>query len=156
MAYIEEKDLHELVNHVSLKHFDKTFPDEVVFNHRLRTTGGRYLPSKRKIELNPKYVDEMDWNEFIGIIKHELCHYHLHVEGKGFKHGDKAFKDLLKKTNSPRHCQPLPSMENRYKYTYICEKCHHVYKRIRRIDIAKYRCGKCKGRIILKDAPNRK
>ena len=35
--------------------------------------------------------------ELIGIIKHELCHYHLHLEGKGYQHRDKDFKELLKK-----------------------------------------------------------
>jgi|SRR5699024_2471175 len=150
MAYIGKKDLYNLVNHVSMTYFKKPFLDEVVFNYRLRTTGGRYLPAKRKIELNPKYVTEMDRSEFIGIIKHELCHYHLHIEGKGYKHGDKDFKDLLRRTGSPRHCQPLPSASNRYNHIYECRRCHHIYKRIRRINLAKYRCGKCRGKLKMK------
>lgn len=148
MELLNEESLYDLVNKISLKHFDKPFKHTVLFNHRLRTTGGRYIPGKKVIELNPKYVIEMDESEFIGIIKHELCHYHLHIENKGYKHGDKDFKDLMKKTGSPRHCKVLPSMANRQKHIYTCEQCNQVYKRIRRINTVKYRCGKCRGKLV--------
>lgn len=143
----EDDKLLELVNYISKKYFQKPYVDEVRFNGRLRTTGGRYIPGKRLIELNPKYLIELGEQELIGIIKHELCHYHLHIEGKGYMHGDKDFKELLKKTGSPRHCQPLPSVKESIKHIYICERCNNIYKRVRRIHTIKYRCGKCGGRI---------
>ncbi|GIO24307.1 SprT family protein [Oceanobacillus sp. J11TS1] len=144
-----EKDLYQLVNQLSETYFNKPFIDKVCFNSRLRTTGGRYIPSKRLIELNPKYALEFEKEELIGIIKHELCHYHLHIEGKGYQHRDKDFRELLAKTGSPRHCKPLPSQQKRYRYTYECQKCKTVYKRMRRVDITRYRCGKCKGKLRL-------
>ncbi|WP_339229834.1 SprT family protein [Oceanobacillus sp. FSL K6-2867] len=147
MDLINEKELYELVNKISVTYFQKPFIDDVRFNHRLRTTGGRYIPVKRLIELNPKYAMEMGQNEFIGIIKHELCHYHLHIEGKGYRHRDKDFRELLKRTGSPRFCSPLPSEEKNYKHVYRCKKCDQVYERKRRINIQKYRCGKCKGAL---------
>ncbi|MCF3944660.1 SprT family protein [Oceanobacillus alkalisoli] len=145
---MSNQKLKELVNRLSVTFFDKPFKDHVRFNHRLRTTGGRYLPAKRLIELNPKYALEMGDAEFHGIIKHELCHYHLHIEGKGYKHGDRDFKELLKETGSPRHCNPLPSEVNSFKYKYECSYCHRLYKRKRRIDTKKYVCGKCKGKLV--------
>lgn len=144
---MNHEELKDLVNRISITYFDKPFTDEVRFNTRLRTTGGRYMPAKRLIELNPKYAMEMDKNEFYGIIKHELCHYHLHIEGKGYKHRDKDFKELLKKTGSPRYCKPLPSEINSYKYIYKCGKCGNEYKRKRKVDTKKYVCGKCKGKL---------
>lgn len=72
MEIISEKELFVLVNELSVKYFKKPFKHEVRFNNRLRTTGGRYIPVKKVIELNPKYIIEMDEGEFIGIIKHEL------------------------------------------------------------------------------------
>ncbi|WP_085993414.1 SprT family protein [Oceanobacillus senegalensis] len=150
MGPINEKALYELVNELSLEYFGKPFVDEVTFNNRLRTTGGRYIPTKRIIELNPKYVQEMEKSEFIGIIKHELCHYHLHIEGRGYKHGDNDFKQLLRETGSPRFCKPLPSQKDGYKYLYICKKCQSKYKRKRRVNVTKYRCGKCGGKILLR------
>ncbi|WP_047985441.1 SprT family protein [Ornithinibacillus californiensis] len=148
MNLISEKELLELVNKISLEFFRKPYIDDVKFNSRLRTTGGRYLPSKRIIELNPKYYYETDMDEFIGIIKHELCHYHLHIEGKGYKHGDPEFKELLRQTGSPRHCKPLPSNSNRRKHTYRCLNCNQVYKRVRRVDLKRYRCGRCRGKLV--------
>ncbi|WP_163971705.1 SprT family protein [Oceanobacillus halotolerans] len=149
MALLSEGELYKLVNDVSKKYFHKPFMDKVVYNNRLRTTGGRYLPQKKLIELNPKYMLEMDENEYIGIIKHELCHYHLHIEGKGYQHRDPEFKALLQKTNSPRYCNPLPSNRNTYKHTYKCKNCGQIYRRKRRVDISKYRCGKCKGELYV-------
>jgi SprT-like protein len=91
----------------------------------------------------------MDEQEFIGIIKHELCHYHLHIEEKGYRHRDPEFKNLLKKTGSPRHCKPLPSVIRNYKHVYKCRTCNFTYKRMRRINVEEYRCGRCHGRIAI-------
>ncbi|MFD1038353.1 SprT family protein [Virgibacillus byunsanensis] len=149
MNLLNNEELFTIVNEVSVKYFYKPFKHDVRYNNRLRTTGGRYIPAKKLIELNPKYMIEMDENEYIGIIKHELVHYHLHIEGKGYKHGDQDFKQLLKKTGSPRHCKPLPSTKKEYKHTYTCNNCGYVYKRKRRVDIKKFRCGKCGGKLLL-------
>ncbi|WP_067730240.1 SprT family protein [Oceanobacillus damuensis] len=151
MTLLVEKELYHLVNNLSETYFNKPFQHDVRYNHRLRTTGGRYIPAKRLIELNPKYATEMDENEFIGIIKHELCHYHLHIEGKGYKHRDKDFRKLLKETGSPRHCSPLPSEKKDYRYRYTCKKCNRAYNRRRRVDVKKYRCGKCHGELVFKE-----
>ncbi|WP_174615759.1 SprT family protein [Virgibacillus ihumii] len=149
MKLLEERELHRLVDDISMAFFNKPYDDKVIYNNRLRTTGGRYIPSRRLIEINPKYAAEMGADEVEGIIKHELCHYHLHIEGKGYKHGDPEFKSLLKATGAPRHCQPLPSSKNRRKYTYKCRSCSQLYQRIRRVDVNKYRCGRCRGKLIL-------
>ncbi|WP_053217400.1 SprT family protein [Virgibacillus senegalensis] len=145
---ISQEKLEELVNELSTKYFDKPFTDKVAFNNRLRTTGGRYIPSRRTIELNPKYLRELGEEEFIGIIKHELCHYHLHIEGKGYKHGDRDFRELLRKTGSPRFCQALPSAGKQAGHRYQCKDCGHVYERARRVDTKRYRCGRCRGKLV--------
>lgn len=148
MNLLKDGELTMLVKQISKIEFQKDFIDEVRFNNRLRTTGGRYIPRKRLIELNPKYYLESSMEEFIGIIKHELCHYHLHIEGKGFNHGDSEFKELLKKTGSPRYCQPLDSQVIS-KYKYRCESCSTIYERVRRVNVTRYSCGKCRGRLKL-------
>lgn len=147
MKTLDEGKLNVLVRKISLRFFGKPFKHKARYNSRLRTTGGRYLLNDHTIELNPKYILEMDEEDYIGIIKHELCHYHLHIEGKGYKHGDKDFRELLSKTGAPRHCKPLPSMRNRKRHIYKCAKCNYIYRRVRRININKYRCGKCRGEI---------
>ncbi|MCP8618079.1 SprT family protein [Salirhabdus salicampi] len=141
------EQLLQLVKTVSLQDFEKPFPDNARFNGRLRTTGGRYIPKERTIEINPKYLEEIGMDEVIGIIKHELCHYHLHVEGKGYQHRDPEFKELLRKTNSPRFCRPLPSMKKNDTLRYQCISCGHIYSRKRQVNTRRYGCGKCKGRL---------
>lgn len=153
-ASLEElcnEELKKQIDLLSRKHFQKPFLDHACYNGRLRTTGGRYIPQKRTIEVNPKYVHEMPYNEVIGIIKHELCHYHLHIEGKPFGHRDRAFKELLTKTNAPRFCKPLPSnVKNQTFHIYACNKCKMTYKRKRRVNVERVRCGRCNDRIVYK------
>ncbi|MBN8237115.1 SprT family protein [Halobacillus kuroshimensis] len=144
---LTQQQLEAWTDELSRKYFDKPFVDDVYFNSRLRTTGGRYIPSKRTIEINPKYIVELDGAELEGIIKHELCHYHLHIEGKGFGHGDPEFKDLLHKTDSPRFCAQLPSEKKKGFHHYECVQCGQTYQRKRKVDTKKYHCGKCKGRL---------
>lgn len=148
MEMMSNEELKQLVHRLSLEFFHKPFMDEVIFNNRLKTTGGRYIPSKRVIELNSKFLTELGEEEFHGIIKHELCHYHLHIEGKGYKHRDQEFRDLLRQTGSPRHCSYLPSAERERKMIYYCSECGYTYKRMRAINTKRYVCGRCKGKLV--------
>jgi len=151
---MKDAELQNWVEVISLRTFNRSFRHQAYFNARLRTTGGRYLLQTHAIEINPKYVIELGEKELIGIIKHELCHYHLHLEGKGYRHGDQEFKQLMQLTASPRHCQPLPSAKQASKnskrtkrYLYQCRVCGSQYKRKKRMDPKRYRCGKCQGEI---------
>lgn len=102
--------------------------------------------------MNKKYLDQLGIDELIGIIKHELCHYHLHLEGKGYKHRDNDFKKLLRTVEAPRYCSSLPeALEKRKRrtvLTYICSDCRIVYKRKKRIDTKRYVCGTCNGKLV--------
>ena len=79
---MEQKELQLLVETISTEVFWKTISASGFFNTRLRSTGGRYLLGTHNIEINKKYLEQLGEKELIGIIKHELCHYHLHLEGK--------------------------------------------------------------------------
>jgi SprT-like protein len=142
--------LQELVEKVSIESFDRAFEHQAYFNKRLRTTGGRYMLNTHHIEVNFKYYEAFGEEELIGIIKHELCHYHLHLTGKGYKHGDQEFKALLKRVGAPRYCSSLPSIQQKNKNVfYRCKDCNYLYERKRKVDITKYRCGRCKGSLLL-------
>lgn len=145
-----DAELQFIVENISIQSFHKPFLHKAYFNPRLRTTGGRYMLGSHNIDINRKYLDEHGMDELIGIIKHELCHYHLHIEGKGYKHGDEDFKRLLNEVGGPRHCSILTSVNNRRRYLiYECKKCGLEFKRRRKINLRKYVCGRCKGRLKL-------
>lgn len=114
---MDNKELQKLTEDISETYFKKPFRHQALFNDRLKTTGGRYLLTSHNIELNRKYLIEHGREELIGIIKHELCHYHLHLEGKGYKHRDRDFRTLLQQVNAPRFCTPL---KKKQKTKLIC------------------------------------
>ncbi|MDG5787930.1 SprT family protein [Evansella sp. AB-P1] len=142
-------DLQELVESVSKESFGKKFKHKAFFNPRLRTTGGRYSLSDHHIEINPKQYEHFGMEELIKIIKHELCHYHLHLEKKGYMHKDSDFKVLLKKVGGSRFCQTIPGKKKQATkiHIYECKQCSVQFKRKRQFDTKKYVCGRCKGRI---------
>jgi SprT-like protein len=146
-----DAELQLLVEEISLQFFHKPFRHLASFNSRLKTTGGRYLLQTHNIELNKSYFDQLGEDELIGIIKHELCHYHLHLEKKGYKHQDPDFKNLMKQVGAPRFCSQLPDRPktNRSQklHMYACTGCSIVFKRKRAVNVKKYVCGKCKGKL---------
>lgn len=154
VIFMNDEELQHLVSRISLECFHKPFLHQAYFNPRLRSTGGRYLLRSHHIEINPKAFEMYGISEVEGIVRHELCHYHLHIEGKGYQHRDKDFRDLLKAVNAPRFCSPLQiskehNKKTRVLYTYTCVKCQQLYVRKRRINIKKYCCSKCLGALKL-------
>jgi SprT-like protein len=145
------EELQRLVEEISLSSFNKPFRHLATFNGRLKTTGGRYLLQSHNIEINKHYLEQLGQEELIGIIKHELCHYHLHLEKKGYMHQDLDFKKLMNQVGAPRFCKQLPDRPKTNRsgrvYIYTCTKCGIVFKRKRVVNIKKYVCGQCKGKL---------
>ena len=84
--------LQKMVEKLSEEKFGRKFRHCAYFNKRLRTTGGRYLLKSHDIEINPKQYEHYGEDAVVKIILHELCHYHLHISGKGYQHKDQDFK----------------------------------------------------------------
>ncbi len=147
---MNQKELQQLVEETSLTHFKKPFNHRAYFNTRLKTTGGRYHLVSHDLDFNPKVLEKLGEDTLIGIIKHELCHYHLHLEGKGSQHKDQDFKELLKEVEGLRF---VPAMSEQKKavrlWKYKCKKCGSVAQRQRRFNTAKYVCARCKGKFEL-------
>jgi len=150
---LDNEELQQLVCRISLESFQKPFIHKAYFNGRLRSTGGRYLLQSHNIEINPKAFELYGIKEIQGIVLHELCHYHLHIEGKGYQHRDKEFRELLKKVKAPRFCSALhtskPSIKKQRRYTYTCVNCQQLYIRKIKMNVEKYCCSKCLGKLEL-------
>lgn len=144
---MENNELQELVTNISLESFKKPFKHNATFNKRLKTTGGRYILSSHNIEINPQQLEYYGVEALKDIIKHELCHYHLHIEGKGYQHRDKDFRALSKEVGAPRFCKPVKSYNERANYLYKCSSCNLEFRRIRKVNTVKYRCGRCGGKL---------
>ncbi|WP_280737927.1 MULTISPECIES: SprT family protein [unclassified Enterococcus] len=141
------QELEVLVKEISLDFFHRPFLHETYFNARLKTTGGRYHLNDHHLDFNPLVLEKLGEEALIGVIKHELCHYHLHLTGRGYKHRDADFKNLLKQTGGSRYVKNLQEAENYW--CYRCEKCQKKIYRKRRINLKKYVCGACRGKLVL-------
>ncbi|MFC3928711.1 SprT family protein [Streptococcus caprae] len=142
-------DLTEYVRKVSREDFGWEFRHEAVWNSRLQTTGGRFFPKDRHLDFNPKMYEAVDLETFRKIVRHELCHYHLYDQKRGYQHGDTDFRQLLAKVDGLRYA-PRTGKEGA-RYLYACSNCGQVYPRKRRIDLKKYHCGRCRSPLVLKN-----
>lgn len=145
---MEEKELQKLVRSISIEYFNKAFKHKASFNRRLRTTGGRYHLKSHNLDFNPKILNTFGLPIFINIIKHELCHYHLHLTNRGYRHMDTDFKELLSEVDGLRY---TPSIELKQgtalRWIYSCQSCHKKFYRKRRFNLNKFVCGDCKGKL---------
>lgn len=139
-------NLTNYVKEVSQEDFGKAFRHTAIWNTRLRTTGGRFFPADGHLDFNSKILEVFGLESFRKIVRHELCHYHLYFEGKGYKHADADFKELLQKVDGLLYAPTIPS-ETAY-HCYRCQKCGQEYRRERRVNIKKYRCGCCHGKLL--------
>lgn len=138
------QELQALVEKISQESFRRPFCHRASFNRRLKTTGGRYHLKSHDLDFNPVLFEKYGEVELIKVIKHELCHYHLHLAGRGYQHKDLEFKQLLKATGGTRFAPKL--VIEKY-HVYSCEKCDQEVKRRRKLDTKRYVCGNCHGKL---------
>ena len=144
---MNEHELQNLTEEISRTSFHREFTHKITYNRRLRSSGGRYLLKTGNIEINPLVEQELGLEALIGVIKHELCHYHLHQTGGGYRHRDADFKRLLHQVGGSRFVERMKEPN----FIYECTACHHRYPRMRKMNTNRYVCGKCRGKLILLD-----
>ena len=138
-------NLTNYVRQVSSEDFGKEFRHEAVWNTRLRSTGGRFFPKDGHLDFNFKIYERFGLETFRKIVRHELCHYHLYFEKKGYRHRDQDFKNLLKKVDGLRYA---PGFDYRSTFLiYKCQQYHMFYSRKKQINPKRYCCGKCQGKL---------
>ncbi|OYD06844.1 SprT family protein [Paludifilum halophilum] len=135
---MDEGALQAWVEEISLRDFKRPFRHRACLNRRLRTTGGRYFLSDHRIEVSHRHLEQLGKEVMVGVIRHELCHYHLHLQGKGYRHRDTDFKKLLAEVKGLRHTPPLPGSQRKerpYRYLLLCRSCGQKAYRKKRMDV---------------------
>jgi SprT-like protein len=145
-AKMTNQELQQLVEEVSVASFHRPFENHATFNARLRTTGGRFLLKTQALDFNPHLFEAVSRAEQVGVIKHELCHYHLYRQHLGYQHRDADFKRLLASVGGSRFAPALPRQA---KYVYQCQTCGQQYPRQRQLNVRRYACGRCGGKLRL-------
>ena len=137
--------LNDFVKQVSLEDFGWEFKHQAYWNKRLKTTGGRFFPKDGHLDFNPRILQVHGPEIFRKIVRHELVHYHLYFQGRGYRHQDPEFKALLKQVDGLRYAPALPYQGK--VHTYVCLSCGKHYTRKRSLDLKGYRCGVCQGKL---------
>lgn len=148
---MDNQELQAWTERISLRDFGLPFLHQASFNTRLSSTGGRYFTKSHHIEISSKQLETYGLDEVEKIIKHELCHYHLHIRKKGYQHRDADFKLLLQKVGGSRYCSAVPGATRRelYKFKLECVSCSMAYYRKRKVNVRKYACGRCRSKLKL-------
>jgi SprT-like protein len=148
---MEDEQLQQWVERISLTFFGRPFLHKATFNRRLTSTGGRYFTKTHHIEISVRQLEQFGADDVEKIIKHELCHYHLHIMKRGYQHRDMEFKTLLEKVGGTRFCRALPQGKRTqpFRYKLVCTSCRTEYIRKRKLDPKKYACGNCSGKLKL-------
>jgi SprT-like protein len=142
-----DTELQQLVEEVSMSSFKVPFRHTAKWNGRLRTTGGRYILQTHNLDFNKKVYEKLGEEELVKVIKHELCHYHLHLTGHGYQHRDRDFKILLKQVGGTRFVPQLEKPDLSKYHVYQCVDCHTKIIRKRRVNTKRFVCGKCRGKL---------
>lgn len=137
------------VKQVSIEDFGWDFHHVARWNRRLKSTGGRFFPADGHLDFNPKHYEVYGEAIFRKIVRHELCHYHLYFQKRGYRHGDREFKELLRQVDGLRYAPHLP--QQGVEYRYRCRQCGYDFLRKRRLNLSRYRCGKCLGELAVEN-----
>ena len=148
MSMTDEEVQAETVR-ISRAFFHRPFTDKAFFNKRLRTTGGRFNLKTHNIDYNPRMFAQVDAQTRAGIIKHELCHYHLYMQGRGYKHSDPDFKALLAQVGGSHYAPRIEQPNGQHYWVYVCRDCGQQMLRKRRFNTRRYVCARCGGRFHL-------
>lgn len=75
------RNLFSLTEQVSKQFFNRPFNSTVEFNNRLRTAGGRCFVHEPNAPLEINFKVSANQELLVGVIKHELCHHFLAIDG---------------------------------------------------------------------------
>jgi len=123
-------------------------------NGRLKRACGRFVYYVRSgepkvVEMNKEFVENNEPVVVLDVLRHELVHYALFMQGKPHADGHPVFEKELKRLG-------IVSQKTIDQYTiaskmqiYGCADCNHEFKMTRRLrnNGANHRCN-CGGRLV--------
>lgn len=152
---MDPQKLKRLANKLSLHFWGKPCQIPVAWNGRLRRTMGRFLFTEQsgkrtplKIELSKYAAQWIDRDIFVAVLLHELCHYHLFIQGQPYQDHHPVFEQELKRVGaiSTQRVQ-LPQKA----YKLYCQGCERYLGIRRRLNTSRYRSQCCQKAIVKKE-----
>lgn len=152
-----ESKLTKYANDFLKENYDMHLIVPLKINGRLKTTIGRfryYGGTERKpisVELNKFFVENNDMDIVKNVLKHELVHYALYMQGKPDSDGHPVFENELKKLGVVSQ-STIQNYEITYKpktiVVYTCNDCKYEHKRKRALkNNGRYHYCNCGGSL---------
>ena len=103
----------------------------------------RHHPTRNAIRLNELFLAQCDRQQVLELVRHEIAHG---LAGRRSGH-NKHFAAICNVLGTSPKSRMRVCIDVPYKFSLTCSHCGHVYKRHawRRT----WRCGKCKGKLIV-------
>jgi predicted SprT family Zn-dependent metalloprotease len=124
----------------------------VVINTRFSRSLGRCSYRRRRIDLAEWIFHRCDWEEIQDTVRHEVAHA---LAGPGTGHGPRWKSLALRLGALPRSCArsdgtwASPASERPPAWLLRCLTCGRAFPRKRRVQVARFRCGACGGRLSM-------
>ena len=121
---------------------------EVSRRAKRRAGACRYDPETEEVTIRLTWAafEAFGWEEFSGVVRHELVHaYEFQAHGES-NHGSR-FRALADRVDAPRRCRRFTPPA----FWVTCRECEERLARYRRSKLVKhpdrYRCGSCGGQL---------
>ena len=141
-------DLSSIFQRINVRHFDGFLdPPHLVWNSRLRSSAGRFVPGSRKwiyqapakIEVASYLLEEARAAELIeDTLAHEMIHYWLWIRRKPYGHTPQ-FIEKMKEMGVSRY-NTTPKLRP-YRYVYRCGSCARDFPAKKRLGVLA--CANC-------------
>jgi len=150
---IYERQLKKYADKFLMENYGMTLTVPLKLNGRLSKTLGWFSYTTKggkplSVELNKQFVLNNESQLILDVLKHELVHYALFMQGKPHSDGDSYFENELKRKgivsqDTINKKYKIASVKNIYK----CLKCDTNHTRARRITaLSRYSCT-CGGKL---------
>jgi SprT-like protein len=107
-------------------------------NGRLSKTLGWFIYKKKSnipvaVHLNKKFAQNNDQDLVLNVLKHELVHYALFMQGKPHSDGESYFENELKRRGIISQSTVDQYSITSVKQVYQCVECSYIFKRSKRL-----------------------
>ncbi|AGI11813.1 hypothetical protein X915_gp089 [Bacillus phage vB_BanS-Tsamsa] len=148
-----ERQLKKYADKFLMENYGMTLTVPLKLNGRLSKTLGWFSYTRKEgrplaVEINKKFAINNDAELVLDVLKHELVHYALFMQGKPHSDGDSYFENELQRKGIVSQTTinkkyKIASVKNVYK----CKSCDFTHHKARRlVGLSRYSCA-CGGNL---------
>ncbi|UGO50948.1 SprT-like domain-containing protein spartan [Bacillus phage vB_BanS_Nate] len=147
-----ETQLARYANKFLMENYGMRLTVPLKLNGRLSKTLGWFVSNRKTkkpvaVHLNKKFVQNNDEDIILNVLKHELVHFALFMQGKPHSDGQTYFENELKRKGIVSQSTINQYTVNSVKQVYRCKSCNFMHKKTRKFsNVSRYQC-RCGGAL---------